>query len=82
MMVQKEGDAAKERAADDAKREENIKEAQAGRSEAAAKAGERAEKVSVLEPMAYENRYNYNKIDGKFLMRTTFYGQQYPQYSA
>lgn len=26
--------------------------------------------------MAYERRYNYNKIHDKFLMRTTYYGQK------
>lgn len=72
-QVQKEGDLAKEKAASDAKRAENAKEAGYEKGAVAAKAGEKAEKVSVIEPMAYENRYNYNTP----FMRTTFYAQDH-----
>ena len=46
-----------------------------------AKEGDATEKVSVLEPMAYERRQNYNKLKEyaprptpePYIMRTTFY---------
>jgi len=38
----------------------------------AAKFGDLADKVSIIEPMAYERRNNYALP----FMRTTFYGQQ------
>lgn len=71
MMAQKEGDTAKEKAADEAKRADNEKDALAEKSAAAAKVGETSEKVSIIEPMAYERRSNYNTP----FMRTTFYAQ-------
>ena len=75
--VEEDGDVARaEKAAADKAKEKDIKEAADQKSGAAAKVGETAEKVSVIEPMAYERRYNYNSIDQKPLMRTTFYGQK------
>lgn len=74
--VEEDGDKAKaEQAAADKAKEKDLKEAQEGRSEAAAKAGDRSEKTSILEPMAYERRSNYNTP----FMRTTFYGQKEPE---
>jgi hypothetical protein len=80
MLVQEDGDAkkAEDAAAEKAKEPAQAEEKQQ-RSDAAAKVGEKAEKVSVIEPMAYERRNNYNKIDGKTLFRTTFYSQKEPE---
>lgn len=75
-FVQEDGDAIKaEHAAEAKAKEGDIKEAQEGRASAAAKAGDRSEKTSIIEPMAYERRSNYNAP----FMRTTFYGQQASQ---
>lgn len=79
MLVQEDGDKAKaEAAAAEAKKAPALAEEAQQKADAAGKAGEKAEKVSVIEPMAYERRGNYNKIDGKTLFRTTFYSQQEP----
>ena len=75
--IQEDGDKAREEKAAAAKAKEgDIKESQENKAAAAAKVGDTSEKVSILEPMAYERRQNYNSIDTKPLMRTTFYGQK------
>lgn len=80
MLVQEDGDKkkAEDAAAEKAKAPALAEEAQ-NKADSAAKAGGKAEKVSIIEPMAYERRGNYNKIDGKTLFRTTFYSQKEPE---
>ena len=71
-FAQEDGDVAKAEAAAKAAKEAPLrKEAEFDAAAAAAGHGEKSEKVSIIEPMAYENRNNYALP----FMRTTFYGQ-------
>jgi len=70
-----------EEAARKAEGESKKEELQAQQSAKAAADGDATEKVSVIEPMAYERRQNYNKLKEyyprptpePYIMRTTFY---------
>ena len=70
-----------ENAAKEAEGKAKAEEFQAQQKEAASKDGDATEKVSVIEPMAYERRQNYNKLKEyaprptpePYIMRTTFY---------
>lgn len=72
-LAQEDGDAKKaEEAKADAAKEKDQAASAAEQAKAAAAVGATSEKVSIIEPDAYERRSNYALP----FMRTTFYGQK------